>query len=344
MSVVAAPAGVIGLLAVFAAGLLITHIGLETIVERKRGSPPHYWETRKEVGGLLDFLDKNNIKLSILGGIVPAAVVFYLLVTVSDEAQAIMWFVLTIIGILIGILTFAFVLDSSDSKAGTKTGQKPKEPPPLNRTRDEYEAIMEEARRKHEEEERERRKHRAEFDANMEDLWEKQKDIELIKDDLYRLFGMPDDQWHGRAILLANVLNRFFRLSRIHIREDFELVQQDDNGEIVEDVTGVIELDVSNYLVEIKWRKRSLSIQEVSTYLARMFNSGYPGGILISCSDFTQSAITTCEEALSQRTVVLCEMAEIVTLLEQNDSLDAFLKAKISAAKIDRNPLYAPLN
>lgn len=42
--------------------------------------------------------------------------------------------------------------------------------------------------------------------------------------------------------------------------------------------------------------------------------------------------------------IVLCELQEIVTLLEREEDLRSFLKEKIRAAIIHKNPLYKPLN
>jgi hypothetical protein len=40
----------------------------------------------------------------------------------------------------------------------------------------------------------------------------------------------------------------------------------------------------------------------------------------------------------------MCELEEIVKLLEQQSDLAAFLKGKIQAAIIDKNPFYKPLD
>jgi hypothetical protein len=94
----------------------------------------------------------------------------------------------------------------------------------------------------------------------------------------------------------------------------------------------------------MRWCKEPLGAQEVAPHLGRVFDRGYPGGILMTNSNFTQPAITSCREALSRSIVVLCELEEIVALLEGNGSLKDFLKAKIAAAVADKNPLFKPLN
>ena len=78
--------------------------------------------------------------------------------------------------------------------------------------------------------------------------------------------------------------------------------------------------------------------------LVKVFNRGHAGGILISNSGFTQPAITTCKDALSQRIIVLCELEEVVKLLERQSSLQELIKSKIRAAVVDKQPLYKPLS
>ena len=82
---------------------------------------------------------------------------------------------------------------------------------------------------------------------------------------------------------------------------------------------------------------------EMTRHLVKLFNSSYQRSILISNSEFTLSAVLACKEALSQKTVVLCEMDEIVSLLERDSSLKELLRAKISIALKEQKPLYKPL-
>jgi len=123
------------------------------------------------------------------------------------------------------------------------------------------------------------------------------------------------------------------------IREAFELIGQENEG-VVEQIDGVVEIDGHMYLVEMKWWKEKLGTADVSPHLVKVFNRGHAGGILISNSGYTQPAISTCKEALSQKIIVLCELEEIVQVLERQSSLQEFLKSKITAAVIYKQPFH----
>lgn len=191
--------------------------------------------------------------------------------------------------------------------------------------------------------EKEKQKNQAEHQARIEAIRQKQTQLADIKNDLYSLFSMPDNQSQKRGKLLEGVLNRLFEASNILVREAFELVGDEGEG-IVEQIDGVVEIDGYIYLVEMKWWKKPLGTAEVSPHLVKIFNRGHAGGILISKSGYTEPAITTCKEALSQKIIVLCELEEIVMLLEKQDGLKDFLKKKINVAVMDKKPLFKPLN
>ena len=190
--------------------------------------------------------------------------------------------------------------------------------------------------------EKERKKHQSEHETRTKVLREKQAELANIKNDLFALFGIPDNQSQKRGKLLESVLNRLFDFSGILIREAFELVGDEGEG-ITEQIDGVVEIDGYLYLVEMKWWKDPLGTAQVSPHLVKVFNRGHAGGILISNSGYTQPAIKTCKEALTQKIIVLCELEEIVMLIEQQIGLKDFLKRKINVAVIEKKPLFKPL-
>lgn len=191
--------------------------------------------------------------------------------------------------------------------------------------------------------EKERQKHQAEHQAKIEAVKNKQAQLSSIKDDLYSLFTIPDNQSQKRGKLLESVLNRLFEASDILVREAFELVSDEGEG-IVEQIDGVVEIDGYLYLVEMKWWEKPLGKAQVSPHLVNIFSRGHAGGILISKSGFTKPAINTCKEALTQKIIVLCELEEIVMLLERQSSLKDFLKTKINVAVMEKKPLVKPLS
>lgn len=166
------------------------------------------------------------------------------------------------------------------------------------------------------------------------------KMMATIKADLFALFGETDAHRRGKS--LEGVLNRLFGAAGILITEAFTLRGSDGEG-VVEQIDGVVEIDNHLYLVEMKWWSEALGPGDVSQHLVRVFYRGHARGIFISTSGYTPAAINTCREALQKSVVVLCHLEEIVLLLEKELTLKAFLKEKIQAAIIHKNPLHEPL-
>lgn len=187
--------------------------------------------------------------------------------------------------------------------------------------------------------ENERQQHQREHESRIEALREKQVELTKIKNELYALFRMENEESQKRGKLLEGVLNRLFDASGILIREAFENIGNDGEG-ITEQIDGVIEIDGYLYLVEMKWWAKPLGKAEVSPHLVNIFNRGHAGGILISNSSFSKPAIATFKDALTQKIVVLCELEEIVHTLEGQRELKELLKTKIQAAVMEKNPLF----
>jgi restriction system protein len=164
---------------------------------------------------------------------------------------------------------------------------------------------------------------------------ERRATLEQVKKDLYALFGQSDP--HQRGKQLEGVLNRLFGTAGILVRQAFVRVERVGEG-VVEQIDGVIELDGEIYLVEMKWWNTPLGPAEVSPHLVRVYGRHGARGLLISYSGFTEPAISTCRDALAQRVIVMCKLEEIVRLLEREDDVTGFLKQKVRAAIIDKNP------
>jgi len=186
-------------------------------------------------------------------------------------------------------------------------------------------------------------KYQAEYQKQVEALKQKQAELSRIKDDLFALFGMSESDRQRRGKLLESMLNRLFKADDILIREAFDIVGEEGEG-IIAQIDGVVEIDGYLYLVEMKWWSKPLGKAEVSPHLVNIFNRGHVGGILISASGYTEPAIAVCKEALSQKVIVLCELEEIVMLLERRGSLKEFLKTKINVAALEKKPLFKPFS
>jgi restriction endonuclease Mrr len=160
--------------------------------------------------------------------------------------------------------------------------------------------------------------------------------IEDISSRLAALFSMGD-QPQTRGKLLETVLNDLFKAYGFHVREDFRR-KDPDSAVVLEQIDGVIELEGTIHLVEMKWLKDPVGVAEFAPHLMRLFNRANASGIFISTSEYTESVIKECANALNLRTMFLCSLREIVMLLQRQDDLLLFLKKKSQAAIIEKNP------
>jgi len=163
----------------------------------------------------------------------------------------------------------------------------------------------------------------------------KQLKLAEVKRDLYSLFAETNQQLRGTR--LEGILNRLFEGHEILVREAFRRVGDTGEG-VVEQIDGVIALDGEIYLVEMKWWDKPLGTGEVSQHLVRVFTRNCARGVLISYSGYTGPAIVTCKESLSKMVVTLCTLQELVFLLERENDLKDYLREKIQAAIVDKNP------
>jgi hypothetical protein len=168
-------------------------------------------------------------------------------------------------------------------------------------------------------------------------------EIQKIKDDLFFLICTSDNENIRDKKLMGDLLQRLFDTFEILVVESFRAEETNEAG-IYNLVKGGIVFDRQTYLVELVWSKSQLETENVSHHLSRLFASKFHGSILISNCGFNYSAIKTCQEALPQKCVVLCELKEIVTVLEQTLCLKDFLRKKISASLIGNNPFVTPMN
>lgn len=165
---------------------------------------------------------------------------------------------------------------------------------------------------------------------------EKRSKVKDVSKRLFALFAM-DDKPQERGKLLETVLNDLFKVYGIHVREDFRR-KDPDSSVVLEQIDGVIELNGSIHLVEMKWLKDPVGVAEFGPHLVRVFGRANASGIFISNSSFTEPVIKQCAEFLNQRTTFLCSLQEIVMLLQRQDDFVELLKRKSQAAIIDKKP------
>ncbi|MFA1261690.1 restriction endonuclease [Xanthomonas campestris pv. olitorii] len=171
---------------------------------------------------------------------------------------------------------------------------------------------------------------------------EKRAKIEDVSKRLFTLFAM-DDKPQERGKVLEAVLNDLFKVYDVLVREDFRR-KAPDTGTVLEQIDGVIELDGTLHLVEMKWLNVPVGMGEFSPHLSRLFMRANAHGIFIATNGYTESVLTECRNALNLKTIFLCSLQEFVMLLQRRDDLVPLLKKKSQAAIIDKNPYLEVLS
>jgi hypothetical protein len=162
-----------------------------------------------------------------------------------------------------------------------------------------------------------------------------------VRDELGELFAEANPWKRGRA--LEGVLNRLFALDGIAVKEAFHVTGDAGEG-IVEQIDGVIAIDGELYLVEMKWQTERIGVAEISQHLVRLMSRSEARGIFISASAFGDAAVAQTKDFLQHKVCVLCELEEIVRLLERPEkSIAAHFREKVHAAIAERRPLHRPV-
>ncbi len=189
------------------------------------------------------------------------------------------------------------------------------------------------------EKDEERRRRIEERDSAGKDLVARNAKKDGVKAALFALFGEADAQKRGKA--LEQVLNDLFGVYGISVREAFTVKGKCGEG-VIEQIDGLIELEGHNYLVEMKWWKAPIGVGDVSPHLVRIFNrGGQVRGVFISYSEFTEPAIVQCRDAIANGAVmVMASLQELVELINSDRELKVWLKAKVKAAIVDKQPYF----
>lgn len=169
----------------------------------------------------------------------------------------------------------------------------------------------------------------------------KRKTIEEVRNRLNALFGM-DAEPQRRGKLLEGVLNDLFRAYGILVKEDFKRIDPV-AGSVVEQIDGVIAFDNQLYLVEMKWLKNPVGVNELAPHMVRLFSRADARGIFISTSDYTAPVISECTNHSNNKTMILSSIKEFVMLLMSERDLVAMFRQKVNAALVDKNPFHEVL-
>ena len=149
-----------------------------------------------------------------------------------------------------------------------------------------------------------------------------------MKRDLYQAFRVSDPA--ERSAILATVLPRLFTCHDIPTRRATAAPP-------VDDAAVLIEFDGGFFLVELRWSDRPLDFRQLAPHLVTLYGCPDLRGLLISSSGFTDQAIRDLSSIQPQR-LVLCQLQEIVLLLEEGRDLKGLLLAKLRAAETERRP------
>ncbi|MEU0719334.1 restriction endonuclease [Streptomyces lavendulocolor] len=174
----------------------------------------------------------------------------------------------------------------------------------------------------------------AEQRAERERLAQKKHRNEKLRTQLSSLFTI--DNPHARGLAFEEVLNEIFNADDVLVREAFTL--HNEEGKPVEQIDGVIEVDGSQYIVEVKWWSEAVGIDPVCRQLVRVFGRADVRGLFISASGYTPSAVEECVRALINRVVILGELRELVFLMERGDSIADWVREKARIATLERRP------
>ena len=166
---------------------------------------------------------------------------------------------------------------------------------------------------------------------------QRREEMEGIRTRLGQLLAASDP--HKRGVLFQDVLSDLFRENHIYVREAFVRVGPSGEG-VVEQIDGAVELDKHLLLVEAKWWAEKIGPVEVNDLLSKLQRRADTRGLFVSASGYTPGAIDACREALDSRVVALCTLEEIVRVLEAEYDFADFLREKVRAAQLDKNPLY----
>ena len=167
------------------------------------------------------------------------------------------------------------------------------------------------------------------YHARLKDTEDRRLALEALKRDLYQAFRVSDPA--ERRAILGTVLPRLFTCHDIPTR-------QATAAPPVDDAAVLIEFDGGLFLVELRWSDRPLDFRQLAPHLVTLYGCPDLRGLLISSSGFTDQAIRDLSSIQPQR-LVLCQLQEIVLLLEEGRDLKGLLRAKLRAAETEQKAL-----
>lgn len=170
----------------------------------------------------------------------------------------------------------------------------------------------------------------------IQEIQKREERVEKIKKDLFSLFNETNPQKRGKS--LESVLNGCFKVYEILVKEDFKRLGAPGEG-IIEQLDGVVEVDNQIFLVEMKWKKDSIGIDDIFSHLGRIYHRANAHGIFISASGYSPSGVTAAKEALIKNALlVMFDLEEFVKVIDGEIDFKNYLRDKIKTAIIEKEP------
>jgi restriction endonuclease Mrr len=189
----------------------------------------------------------------------------------------------------------------------------------------------------------EREKHKKEYIQRQEQLEERKKKINEIGKRLYSLFSEENAQKRGK--LFESVLNSYFGVFDILIKEDFRRIGERPGDGIVEQIDGIIEFEGKIFLVEMKWKKDKIGNEDIYAHLGRIYHRPNVHGIFISASGYTPSALEAAKESFVKGALLLFfDLKEFVMIIEKQIDFKQYLRQKVEAATLNKEVYKTNIN
>lgn len=186
------------------------------------------------------------------------------------------------------------------------------------------------------ERENEQKIRQEEYKKRIKEIQKRKEQIDKIKNDLFSLFTETNAQKRGK--LLESVLNGYFKVYEILVKEDFKRLGDPGEG-IIEQVDGIVEIDNQIFLVEMKWKKDSIGSDDIFSHLGRIYHRANAHGIFISASGYSPSGINAAKEALVKNALlIMFDLEEFVKIIDGEIDFKNYLRDKIKSAIIEKEP------
>jgi restriction system protein len=173
--------------------------------------------------------------------------------------------------------------------------------------------------------------------AVVEAAAKRDRELGALASELGALFQDPIPQRRGKA--LETVLNRYFVVEEVAVREAFEYKEGDGMG-VLEQIDGVIAFEGDLYLVEVKWWADPLGPGDIALHMVHVQQRATARGLVISASPYTEATLEMCRKELQRGVFILAQLRELAIWMERRCSLTEMLQQKVRAAVLNRQPLH----